>query len=114
MSLSLHELARLALAVVARDGEQGAVTGVAEGVRFNIQLVGPDVPDAVPVPIATPALVEQTPRWRGAYHLKVTAPLTVLELEWNPDEPLRILAFSRGTWEGALADLAAGRLRLRQ
>lgn len=108
---ALHELAALALAALARDGGAGPERWSAEvaggGIRFRIELHGPDLPADVPATIAPPALVRGTRRWRGRYHLAVRAPLTVLELEWNPDEPVRVFAFSRGTWEDALAELAS-------
>src|SRR5687767_12134419 len=58
----------------------------AEGVRFEITLrtAGP------------------------ARTLRVNAPRNVLEVEWRAQRPLRVMAFSRGTWEHALARLAGG------
>jgi len=38
----------------------------------------------------------------GAATLKVMAPLNVLEISWNGGEAVRIMAFSRGTWEEVL------------
>jgi epoxyqueuosine reductase len=38
--------------------------------------------------------------------LRVDAPRNVLEVEWRAKRPLRVMAFSRGTWERALARLA--------
>ena len=40
--------------------------------------------------------------WLGAYRLTAATPLVVLDLCWSDDQPLRILTFSRGTWEQLL------------
>lgn len=51
---------------------------------------------------APPRLVQDTTTWIGSYTLRVRAPLTTLEVAWNENGPLRIMAFSRGDWEAAL------------
>jgi hypothetical protein len=108
--LSLQELAATALAVLARDASAGAgawrAAGSACGIDLRIVASGPELPTSVPEAIALPELVRRAAQWRGAYRLNVRAPVNVLELEWNPGEPLRIFAFSRGEWETALAELA--------
>jgi hypothetical protein len=113
---SLGELAAMALAVLERDGGAGpdglsVEATAADGTGFRIALRGPDLPVRVPATIAPPDLVRASRGWRGAYRLAVRVPVTVLELEWNPDEPARVFAFSRGAWEDALAALAAPRPR---
>lgn len=40
--------------------------------------------------------------------MRVRAPLITLEVAWNENEPLRIMAFNRGDWEAALTALAQG------
>ena len=50
-------------------------------------------------------MIAQQRPWSGAYRLTVKAPLLVLDLYWNADEPMRILQFSRGEWEAALRAL---------
>ena len=40
------------------------------------------------------------------YRLTVNAPLVVFDIAWRPDEPLRIMNFSRGNWEQELITLA--------
>ncbi|MGE0653825.1 MAG: hypothetical protein AB7P12_19070, partial [Alphaproteobacteria bacterium] len=77
-----------------------------DGFSFRITLGGPDVPDGIPAAIATPAEVAANRPWTGRYRLTARVPLVVLDLYWNPGEPLRIMSFSRGAWEDALIALA--------
>ncbi|MEE8445628.1 MAG: hypothetical protein V3S44_09785 [Alphaproteobacteria bacterium] len=105
----LHELARQALAllraqgVTGRDGAIKARVSCAAGATLEISCRGPDLPGAVPGPCASYQMIADQPAgWRGAYRLVVRAPLVVFDLCWNADEPLRIMGFSRGDWEGEL------------
>ncbi len=114
---SLHELAAMALAVLRRDGtgpEGGGSNGTfrataqtGDGKLLELSLSGPDIPAAPPDGIAPPELVRDTMDWTATHTLKLLAPLTVFELAWRANEPPRIIAFSRGDWEAALAELAA-------
>ncbi len=97
MSPSLAELARAALAALARAGAHETTVGAR--VPLAIRLIGPDLPVDVPVEIADPARVARERSWEGVYRLIVSAPLIVLDLAWRPGEPLRIMGFSRGDWE---------------
>ena len=110
-SFSLHQLARVALGILARQGRAPEATRwssefTSREIRFTIALNGPDLASEIPADIATPELCYQTRRWQGAYRLRLRAPLIVLDLAWNPKEPLRVLAFSRGEWEAALSEFA--------
>ena len=49
-----------------------------------------------------PAEIPNDPDWQGAYRLVVAPPLIALDIAWNTGEPLRIMTFSRGDWEGQL------------
>lgn len=115
---TLHDLAALALRVLARDGApvpDGARTGEPgwhakcagdSGPALDISLAGPDIPGAISDPIAPPDLIARERPWKGKYRLAVNAPLVVLDLYWTPGEPLRIMSFSRGDWERDLAAAA--------
>jgi hypothetical protein len=99
-------LARAALAVLAkgaRDGDGWSIADERAGIRFRLRLAGPDLPADVPAALAAPELVQAQPHWRPRYTLQVRAPLIVLELMWTPEDPLRIVAFSRGDWEAVLS-----------
>jgi len=102
---SIQALAAAALAVLAREGKaestdrrRARFTG-ASGIPFDVSCDGPDLPAAVPAVHAPPALIPTQRPWIGRYRLIVLAPLIVLDLYWNPDEPMRIMSFSRGDWE---------------
>ncbi len=108
---SLHELAGMALAVLRRDGEKTdgtfhATAQTGDGKPLELSLSGPDIPAAPPDRIAPPELVRDTMDWTATHTLKLRAPLTVFELAWRNGEPARIITFSRGDWEDALAELA--------
>ncbi len=115
---SLHELAGMALAVLRRDGDGGdgdqtdgmfhASSQTGDGPPLELYLSGPDIPAAPPDGIAPPELVRDTMDWTATHTLKLLAPLTVFELAWRAGEPPRIIAFSRGDWEDALAELERG------
>jgi hypothetical protein len=38
--------------------------------------------------------------------LTVAAPVLAFDICWRPDQPLRIMTFSRGDWEAQLMSLA--------
>lgn len=102
---SLHELASAALRVVGRDGAPspgGARIAQHGATGFTVRLDGPGQPREVPAEFAPPQLVRRTRTWRGTHVLSVRAPLKVLEISWNADEPFRIFNFSRGAWEATL------------
>jgi hypothetical protein len=106
----LQTLAEAALRVLAcegheTEGEWRASVPLA-GMQLDIRLAGPDLPSRLPALIAPADLIARQRPWIGAYRLTVTAPLIVLDLYWNSDEPLRIMTFSRGDWEAALVTLA--------
>lgn len=105
----LHELARQALAllraqgVAGRDGAVKATVSCAAAATLEISCSGPDLPGEVPGPVADYQMIAaQQAGWRGTYRLVVRAPLVVFDLCWNAGEPLRIMGFSRGDWEGEL------------
>lgn len=101
-------IARTALAVLARAGDQTepgrwvSIRDMPNGVRLKICCSGPDLPDGVPAETMSPALIPHEPDWVGAYRLAIAAPLVAFDISWNPDQPLRIMNFSRGDWEDAL------------
>jgi hypothetical protein len=104
-------LAEAALRILARDGRPTDgewCTSVAYrgGVPIRIRCIGPDLPTRVPAEIASHELIARERRWTGAYRLVITAPLIVFDLNWNANEPLRIMSFSRGDWERGLLALA--------
>jgi hypothetical protein len=107
---ALRRLAEAALARLRRNGsahqEAGSVTWQVdveepETGRLHMQCRGPALP-AVPAQMASAERIATEQPWQGAYRLTVTAPLVVLDLCWSDDQPLRILTFSRGTWERSL------------
>jgi len=110
----LHELARRALAllraggVAATDGTITTTLANGGGQTLEISHNGPELPDAVPGPVADYQMVAAQPTgWRGAHRLSVRAPLVVFDLSWNDGEPLRIMGFSRGDWEEKLMEARA-------
>ena len=112
----LTALSGAALAVLARDGaktDHGDGTSswhkrteTPDGMPFDITLTGPDLPPAVADQMTLPPDIPNDPHWRETYHLSVAPPNVALELTWGPDEPLRILNFSRGDWENQLQAMA--------
>ena len=112
---SLSQLAQAALAVLAQNGArrvdaeedrwQARLEGPG-GIALDILCTGPDLPAAVPAAVAPPELIASQRPWLGAYRMVVTAPVTVFDLSWNSDEPVRIMTFSRGDWEADLLALA--------
>jgi hypothetical protein len=53
-----------------------------------------------------PSDIPNNPHWQETYHLSVAPPNVALELTWGPEDPLRILNFSRGDWEAQLLEMA--------
>ena len=114
----LKELTRAALVFLLRDGEANqagenpgdktwALTATSrDGTTLSISCTGPDLPTNVPVDTAHPSVIPFERPWIGVYRLIVAAPLVVLDIAWRPDEPLRIMNFSRGNWEDELTELA--------
>jgi formate hydrogenlyase subunit 6/NADH:ubiquinone oxidoreductase subunit I len=112
----LKILSEAALTMLARHGAKAdhiggtssryCYTKTREGVPFNITLTGPDLPLSVPSEMILPSDIPKDPHWRETYHLSVAPPNIALELTWGPDDPLRILNFSRGDWETQLLKMA--------
>lgn len=112
-------LSAAALALLARHdavetgGDEGAgrtwslTTAGADGTPLILSCSGPDLPAGIPPQTAHPSSIPVDRPWVGTYRLIVRAPLVVLDLYWRPDDPLRIMGFSRGDWEQALLALAA-------
>lgn len=108
----VHIFAHAALGVLraagrVADGAVRATVTPASGHPLSIAYRGPAPPDGVPEAVAGYQLVlEQGAGWTGAHRLRIEAPLPVFDLLWNDDEPVRILYFSRGDWEGDLLEAA--------
>ncbi len=106
-------LAEAALSILAEKGGPAEErvwhfeTGTPEGMKFVIRLSGPDLPATVPAHTIFPADIPKDPGWRGTHRLTVAAPVLAFDICWRPDEPLRIMTFSRGDWEAQLASLAS-------
>lgn len=115
----MKTLAEAALAVLAHRGERTPMadpaghflwrfeTQTPQGTRFEIRLHGPDLPVTIPAHTVFPADIPKDPRWRGTHRLVVAPPLIAFDLCWRPEEPLRIMTFSRGDWEDQLTELAS-------
>ena len=73
---------------------------------FHISFTGPDLPEAAADKMILPSDIPNNPHWQETYHLSVAPPNVALELTWGPDDPLRILNFSRGDWETQLLGMA--------
>lgn len=113
----LRALAAAALALLEREGTETdgggnpgdktwtAVRPVAEG-EMTVICTGPDLPTGLPDQTAHPSTIPFERPWTGTYRLVVRAPIIALDLYWRPDAPLRIMTFSRGTWEEALLVMA--------
>lgn len=117
-ALTLQEIAKIALAILARDGVaatavaradgpgwQCIATG-ANGVPLEIGLAGPDIPNRLDEEVVSPPLVPEQMDWMGTYRLVIRAPLVVFDISWTRGEPLRIMGFSRGDWERDLTRFA--------
>ncbi len=106
MNSEIQTISALAEAALARlrDSSSAAVAlPQAAGEDVQITYSGPAMPHTIPASIASHDLVlAQDPGWAGAYRLTVRSPLVVFDLNWNADEPVRIMGFSRGDWERTL------------
>lgn len=109
----LKSLAAAALSVLARNPTDNAgrsawavTAAVPDRPELTIRCSGPDLPALIPDNTAHPSVIPIERPWTGVYRLVVRAPLVVLDLCWRPDEPLRIMGFSRGDWEKDLETLA--------
>ena len=114
----LLALSASALGLLARSGSCGdgganpgdktwsVTVAIPSWPTMTISCSGPDLPDRVPGAMAHPSIIPFQRPWIGTYRLVVTAPLTVLDLYWRADAPLRIMGFSRGDWEANLEVLA--------
>ncbi len=76
-----------------------------DGAAITVSCTGPDLPAAIPDDTAHPSVIPFERPWLGVYRLTVAAPLVVFDIAWRPDEPLRIMNFSRGNWEETLTAL---------
>lgn len=115
---ALKAFAAAALGILARDGvvaDGGEMPGdrswryettAPSGARFDIRCTGPDLPDRIPDETAHPSVIPYERPWLMVHRLTVKAPLVVVDLAWRPDEPLRIMNFSRGNWEDELVAMA--------
>ena len=115
---ALKGLAEAALALVARDGvasDEGEnpgdktwkfATTAPNGFPLEISCCGPDVPVSIPGLTISPAEIPSQRPWVGTHRLVVAAPLVAFDIYWRNDEPLRIMTFSRGDWEGDLLELS--------
>ncbi len=104
----VHRLAHSALRWLRRDRGMTAAITAPSGQRFELSYRGPEIPHALPDEIADfEAVLLQNPAWIGAHRLVVRVPLVVLDVCWNEDEPVRIMAFCRGDWEDDLLEATA-------
>ncbi len=95
----VKELADLAMVLLAGAESRELSAG---GTHFAFHYWGPSPAPEISDQVCPPEIVRETPAWEGACTLKVMAPLNVLEISWNEGEAVRIMAFSRGSWEDAL------------
>lgn len=112
----LRQLMASALAVLARAGvrrngagpegeNQFDWSGVcANGAKLEIVCRGEHLPGQQSIPDETlrPADAAANVKWRAQYRLIVHAPILAFDIAWRENEPLRIMSFSRGSWEGDL------------
>ncbi len=115
---ALKEIAEAALALIARDGvvsDEGenpgdktwrVATTAPDGVAFQVSCRGPNLPASIPGQTVSPAVIPKQRPWVGTHRLVVAAPIVAFDIYWRGDEPLRIMTFSRGDWEGRLLALA--------
>ena len=112
----LLSLSAAALAVLARDGRKSAdargnstwraTAETPEGLPFHISFTGPYLQETAADQMILPSDIPNNPHWQETYHLSVAPPNVALELTWGPEDPLRILNFSRGDWEAQLLEMA--------
>ena len=89
-----------------KDSRWRFETEMSDGFVLAIHCSGPDLPARVPASTVLPADIPNELKWVGTYRLAVAAPLTVFDISWRVDEPLRIMNFSRGDWERELLSIA--------
>jgi epoxyqueuosine reductase QueG len=77
-----------------------------DGMPFDISFTGPDLPGQIAERMILPSDIPSDPNWKDPYHLTIAPPNVAFEMAWGPDDPLRILNFSRGEWEEQLAGMA--------
>lgn len=111
---AIKDLAETALSILDRKGtrQDGGrnfgdstwvyATKTPEGMRYGISCTGPDLPAFVPAEKVFPADIPADLEWVGVYRLVIAPPLVAFDISWRPDEPLRIMTFSRGDWEAQL------------
>ena len=112
----LLKLSEAALAVLARDSRKSdhgdgtstwrAKAETFEGLPFHISFTGPDLQKSAAGQMILPSDIPKDPHWQETYRLLVAPPNVALELTWGPEDPLRILNFSRGEWEAQLLGMA--------
>tara|TARA_R110002072_G_scaffold58955_9_gene149899 strand:- start:880 stop:2235 length:1356 start_codon:yes stop_codon:yes gene_type:complete len=115
---AIRDLAAAALNFLARQGAKsgdGIRPGdsrwryegkTADGQRFNIDFSGPDLPSQTAEQTILPSDIPKDPKWQGEYMLTVSPPNVAFQIAWSKDDPLRILNFSRGSWETELLEMA--------
>ena len=118
---ALIELSAAALTVLAREAKNTTEnngkffwdthTETSGGTAIEITLEGPNIPAGISEKTILPSHIPSEPHWEETYHLTVAAPLTALEITWGPSDPLRILNFSRGEWEGDVLEMAESSLK---
>ncbi len=103
----MKDFANAALALLGAQGEaSGNGFWKASVEAFEIICTGPELPGSIPDDRAHPSVIPFERPWEPTYRLTVNAPLVVFDIAWRPDEPLRIMNFSRGNWEDELIALA--------
>lgn len=107
----VRELCAAALCILARDGvrRNGAgpegetvfdYTGqCANGAKLEIICRADTLPRHIPAETLRPMDVAANVKWRAQARLIVRAPILAFDIAWREGEPLRIMTFSRGTWE---------------
>lgn len=117
----VRELCEAALRVLAREGvrRNGAgpegetvfdYTGqCANGARLEIICRCATLPNDVPAETLRPMDVAANIKWRAHVRLIVRAPILAFDIAWREGEPLRIMTFSRGTWEADVRTMAGAR-----
>lgn len=115
---AIGEAAAAALAVLARDGAKSDVGlrpgdhrwyykgETADGQDFEIEFSGPDLPSQTAHQTILPSDIPKDFRWQGEYMLTVSPPNVAFQISWSASAPLRIMNFSRGSWEDELIAMA--------
>lgn len=109
---AMKDFANAALSLLGGQGQKTAddlwelSLQTKDGAQIDISCTGPDLPATIPDDRAHPSVIPFERPWVATYRLTVNAPLVVFDIAWRPDEPLRIMNFSRGNWEDELVSLA--------